>query len=204
MKAEVNRIRWEKYDTDLYCNVVPELLGTGILDLSSTALDTDLLIRTDAVAEAASPIRRKKIRKKSYLERESFCSRKSQQGSTLCLDQEEIMSKDARKFMRQALRMALCYQKQDLLVEIMIARDCDVKLFHKLIRRHQTIPNIANQMLILEGVALTVDGDIAAGFASHFESFASSLENKELDVDHLFDATVGGGLQTDLRIDRAH
>ena len=79
----------------------------------------------------------------------------------------------------------------------MIAIDCDVKLFHRLIRRHQTLSNIANQTLMFKGVALTVDGDIAAGFAYHFESLASSLENVRC-------ATVGGGLQTDLRIDRAH
>ena len=65
MKAGVNRIRWQKYDTGLYCDVVPEPLGTGILNLSSTALDTDLFVRTltkdlHGVAEAASLIRRKK------------------------------------------------------------------------------------------------------------------------------------------------
>ena len=46
MKAGVNRIRWEKYDTDLYCDIVPEPLRTGISNLSSTALDTELFLRT--------------------------------------------------------------------------------------------------------------------------------------------------------------
>ena len=59
-----------------------------------------------------------------------------------------------------------------------------------LIRRHQTIPNTANQTLLFEGVALTVDGDITAGFAFHFEFLASSLENEEFDVDHLLDVLL--------------
>ena len=65
-----------------------------------------------------------------------------------------------------------------------------MKLFQRLIRRHQTIPNTANQTLIFEEVALKVDGNTAAGFASHFESLASSLENEEFDVDHLFDVLL--------------
>ena len=40
--------------------------------------------------------------------------------------------------------------------------------------------------LICDRVALTEDGDIAIGLDSHFESLASSLENEEFDVDHLF------------------
>ena len=37
--------------------------------------------------------------------------------------------------MRQVLRMTLCQQNQELLIVIMNAKDTDVKLFHRLIKR---------------------------------------------------------------------
>ena len=80
-----------------------------------------------------------------------------------------MKKKDARTLLRQALRMTLYQQKQDLLLEIMNALVCGVKLFHRLIRRQRTIPNThATQILIYNGETLTGAKDIASGFASHF------------------------------------
>ena len=85
-----------------------------------------------------------------------------------------MKKKDARTLMRQALRMTLYQQKQDLPLEIMNAKVCGVKLFHRLIRRQRTIPNTATQILIYNGETLTGAKDIASGFASNFLNHTSS------------------------------
>ena len=92
--------------------------------------------------------------------------------------------KEARKRMRQVLHMNLYQQKQVLLVEIMESKDCDVRLFHRLIRRQRTITNAAIQILIYNGETLTGAKDIASGCASNFESLATLSENEESDADH--------------------
>ena len=54
--------------------------------------------------------------------------------------------KEAQKSMRRVLRMTLYQQKQDFLTEVMSAKDSDVKLFHRLIKRQRTLPNTATQV----------------------------------------------------------
>ena len=175
-------------------------LETVILNPPSTALGADMYVRTlsevlHVPAEASSPIRRNKKSKEfpAWNERVAAAVKNSKdthfvwkragrpRGNSDLLRKK----KEARKCMRQVLPMSLYQQKQDLLVEIMDAKDCDVRLFHRLIRRQRTIPNAATQILLYNGETLTGTKDIASGFASHFESLATPSENEESDADQV-------------------
>ena len=80
--------------------------------------------------------------------------------------------------------MTLCQQDQELLTEIMTAKDTDVKLFHRLIKRQRTIPNTVTQVLIYNGETLSCADDIADGFASHFQSLATPSNNENFDKEY--------------------
>ena len=64
----------------------------------------------------------------------------------------------------------------------MSAKDSDVKLFHRLIKRQRTLPNTATQ--VYDGENLSGSSNIAAGFASHFQSLATPSTNDKFDADH--------------------
>ena len=75
--------------------------------------------------------------------------------------------------------MTLYQQKQDFLTEIMAAKDIDVKLFRRLIKRHRTLPNTATQVLVYDGETLCGSSNIAAGFVSHFQPLATPSTNDD-------------------------
>ena len=66
----------------------------------------------------------------------------------------------------------------------MSAKDSDVKM-SRLIKRQRALPNTATQVLLYDGETLSGSSNIAAGFASHFQSLATPSTNDEFEADHL-------------------
>ena len=195
------KIRWDKCDTSLYKEVVQESLLAAPLLSPLSALDADLCVRSltkvlHVAAKAASPLQRKKRSRKEFPiwnERVAAAVQSSKaahyrwkragcpRGNSGLLKQK----KEARKSMRRVLRMTLYQQKQDFLTEIMSAKDSDVKMFHRLVKRQRTLPNTATH-----GETLSGSSNIAAGFASHFQSLATPSTNDEFDADHFIQVQI--------------
>lgn len=145
------RVRWDKCDVELYKDVVHDALSTAGLNPPSSHLDADISVRTitsilDGAAKAASPLPRKKKSKKGYPIWNDKVAAAVQMSKKAHYEWKRAgrprgessvfkNKKEARKYMRQVLRMTLCEQKQELLTEIMTAKDTDVKLFHRLIKK---------------------------------------------------------------------
>ena len=67
-------------------------------------------------------------------------------------------------------------------------------MLHRLIKRQRTLPNTATQVLVYDDETFSGSSNIAAGFASHFQSLATPSMNDEFDADHFTQ------VQTDLLV----
>ena len=177
-----------------------DALSTSGLKPPSSSLDADTCVRTitsilNGAAKAASPLPRKKKSKKGYPIWNDTVAAAVQMSKKAHYEWKRAgrprgesssfrNRKEARKYMRQVLRMTLCQQNQELMTEIMTAKDTDVKLFHRLIKRQRTIPNTVTQVLIYNGETLSCADDIADGFASHFQSLATPSNNENFDKEY--------------------
>ena len=204
------RIRWEKYDLELYSDVVTEKLSI-VSPIVECSLDAELLVRTISstlrkASEMSCPERKKRKTKKGFpvwndriatavhnSKVAQFEWKKAGKPSDAgCYSHKR--RREARKALRREVRFTLFQQRQDLLGSVMNASEQDTKLFHRLVRKQRARPSTATETLKYDGNTLSGAEEIAAGFSSHFRDLATPAPNASFDGEYFrqvqYDALV--------------